>query len=85
MTFLEKLEREHPEFIGEKFPGGVAICPEDCGYEKSTPCGAMTENGTFDPTACMACWNREVPEKTDCHTNAAAMARNDEEGGGGHG
>lgn len=78
MTFLEKLEREHPEFIGEKFPGGVALCPEDCGYEKSTPCGAMTENGTFVPTACMACWNREAPgEKTDCHANAAALARND--------
>lgn len=84
MTFLEKLEREHPEFIGEKFPGGVAICPEDCGYEKSTHCGAMT-TGKFDTSACMACWGREVPEKTDFHANDAAMARNDEEGGGGHG
>lgn len=84
MTFLEKLEREHPEFIGEKFPGGVAICPEDCGYEKSSHCGAMTA-GVFDAAACMACWGREVPEKTGCHANAAATARNGEKGGGGHG
>ena len=64
MTFLDRLRQEHPEFIGEKFPGGVAICPEDCGYEKSTPCGAMTV-GEFDASACMACWEREVPDDAE--------------------
>lgn len=62
MTFLQKLEKEHPEFIGEKFPGGVAICPEDCGYEKNTPCAAMTASGPFNAEACMGCWSREVPD-----------------------
>ena len=59
MTFLERLEREHPDFIGNRYPGGVALCPEDCGYEKRSPCEAMA-GGSFDPSACLRCWNRQA-------------------------
>ena len=59
MTFLERLEKEHPDFIGSRYPGGVALCPEDCGYEKRSPCEAMA-GGSFDPSACLRCWNRQA-------------------------
>ena len=84
MTFLDRLRKEHPEFIGEKFPGGVAICPEDCGYEKSTPCGAMTV-GAFDASACMACWEREAPDTSSAAAAAPSPKGEGREGGGGHG
>ena len=35
-TMLDRLEREHPEFIGDEYPGGFAICPVDVGYERAT-------------------------------------------------
>lgn len=83
MTFLDKLRKEHPEFVNEKYPGGVALCPEDCGYEEKSVCAAM-ESGQFNPAACMECWDREIgEERTDCHTGAAALVRNDGEAEGG--
>lgn len=60
MTYLEKLQKEHPEFLGEKYPGGVAICPEDVGYETNTVCRAMQPGGAFDPAVCLDCWSREA-------------------------
>lgn len=62
MTYLEKLRQEHPEFLGGKYPGGVAICPEDVGYEATTPCRAMQPGEAYDPSVCMECWNREAPD-----------------------
>ena len=56
---MERLEKENPDFIGSRYPGGVALCPEDCGYEKRSPCEAMA-GGSFDPSACMRCWNRQA-------------------------
>ena len=76
MTFLERLEKEHPDFIGSRYPGGVALCPEDCGYEKRSPCEAMA-GGSFDPSACLRCWGREVED-----TSSAAAAAPSPQGEG---
>lgn len=84
MTFLEKLKAELTEAQAER--AVKCACPSDFwpGSEGGEPCLRGEPTGT-DFEACRACWGREAPEKTDCHANAAAMARNDEEGGGGHG
>ena len=61
MTYLEKLEREHPEFIGPEYQGGIALCPVDAGYEKVSPCPYVHGAPVDDPAACYACWNRTIP------------------------
>lgn len=63
MTMLEKLQMEHPEFIGQQFPGGVAICPEDVGYEDISDtcigCGFDTASKEY-ADICRRCWEREL-------------------------
>jgi hypothetical protein len=86
---LERLEREHPDFIGSRYPGGVALCPEDCGYEKRSPCEAMA-GGSFDPSACLRCWGREAEEAEEPSQALRASsprggAKDAEEKGGGDG
>lgn len=81
MTFLERLEKENPDFIGSRYPGGVALCPEDCGYEKHSPCEAMT-GGSFDPSACLRCWNREAGGEENTSSAAAAAPSPQGEGKG---
>ena len=58
MTMLDKLREEHPEFIGDQFEGGVALCPCDAGYEKETVCHGL-KTGEITSEACLKCWNRE--------------------------
>ena len=41
-TMLDRLRREHPEEIGDEFPGGVRLCPEDLGYEPETVCATQS-------------------------------------------
>ena len=86
MTFLERLEKEHPDFIGSRYPGGVALCPEDCGYEKRSPCEAMAR-GSFDPSACLRCWGREAEEPSQAlrASSPKGGAKDAEEKGGGDG
>ncbi len=62
MTMLEKLRKEAPEMIGERYPGGVAICPEDIGCEKVRECPAILNNYRLGPDTCLKCWDREIPE-----------------------
>lgn len=54
MTFREKLKREHPENVDERYYiGGCNRCPKDYGYEDNSPnCLIMK---------CSECWNREIP------------------------
>lgn len=64
-TYFDRLEREHPEFIGPQYPGGFAICPADAGYETHTDCpyangGCYWE--TVSEADCYACWNRPFEE-----------------------
>ena len=56
-TMLDRLRREHPEEIGDQFPGGVRLCPEDLGYEPETACEYFREQAI-----CMKCWDRPFPE-----------------------
>lgn len=57
MTFKEKLQKEHPEFVSAKYFGGCACCPHTYGYESedNKPCGTRK-------ISCRECWNREIPE-----------------------
>lgn len=53
MTFKEKLAKEHPESVAEKFQGGCDGCPHKYGYEERWDCSGVP---------CDVCWNREMPE-----------------------
>lgn len=68
-TMLDRLRREHPEEIGDQFPGGVRLCPEDLGYEPETICAYFREQAEggkkIDKETCLKCWNRPFPE--DAH------------------
>ena len=60
---LVQLEREHPEFIGDEYPGGFAICPVDAGYERITECPWANKEEpweTVSHAACYECWNRPI-------------------------
>ena len=61
MTFIERLEREHPEFIGPQYLGGVALCPADAGYEETSPCPIAHGGLPDNPAACYGCWHRTIP------------------------
>lgn len=34
MTFKEKLQQEHPEYVSDRFAGGCEKCPHTYGYEE---------------------------------------------------
>lgn len=53
MTFKERLEMEHPEYINYSCGGGCWGCPYEYGYEEPRDC-------SLD---CTECWNREIPEE----------------------
>lgn len=55
MTFKERLQRELPTFVNEKWWGGCKSCPDSYGYEDYSECDGTGGN-------CEACWNREIPE-----------------------
>ena len=61
MTYKERLQKEHPEFIDERYRGGCLGCPETHGYESYEGCHAVV-NGRDEITAedCEDCWNREA-------------------------
>lgn len=57
MTCKEKLQKEHPEFVGPGYKGGARGCPDMYGY--------LTPPGYCNGNQCEACWNREIPEVED--------------------
>jgi len=60
MTMWDRLRKEHPELIGDQFAGGVALCPEDLGYEDKSPCICLKNYNEKDASAaCRKCWDRE--------------------------
>lgn len=61
MTCREKLEKEHPECVGDAFWGGKG-CPSDYGYlpKSEEYYGAF---GCASIEHCRACWNREIQEE----------------------
>lgn len=65
MKFREKLQKEHPDRIGEVYCGDCEGCPCDYGYEEWNGCPDLQisdadaeKYGSF--AICHACWNREV-------------------------
>lgn len=62
MTFREKLQQEHPQFLGSGFRGGCRGCPVNFGYE-SGYCGGECDGTDRSDEICRACWDREMPEK----------------------
>lgn len=65
MNMLNRLRKEHPEFIGERFPGGVAICPEDVGYPATKDCPVVRSGYKPEPDVCLRCWDREAAHEGD--------------------
>lgn len=55
MTFREKLQMEHPEYVNEIFSGGCRNCPSTYGYEEARNCVWESDE------KCAECWNREMP------------------------
>ena len=59
MTFRQRLEREHPDGLGEQYVGGCCGCPSDFGYEKKMGCLTIVGDKIMK---CEECWGREMPE-----------------------
>lgn len=60
MTLREKLKKEHPEAISDRFVGGCEGCPDHYGYAKRPTYCNGAEN-----TGCTECWNREMEDKME--------------------
>lgn len=58
MTLREKVKQTTPEFVDERYIGGVWLCPHCYGLETKDerPCKNY-QKITFDD--CTKCWNRE--------------------------
>lgn len=54
MTCREKLMKEHPEKVGDKYNGGCSLCPSEYGYLDNPKWCNPKYN-------CARCWNREIP------------------------
>ena len=54
MTFRERLQKEHPDFVGAEFVGGCRGCPSGYGYEAERGCCNAND------IRCAACWDREI-------------------------
>ena len=59
MTCREKLQLEHPEFVGDFYDAGCNGCPHHYGY---LPIPDGCGSGGWDGITCTACWDREIPE-----------------------
>lgn len=55
MTFKEKLEKEYPGLVDDRYTGGCKGCPHGYGYEEEKPCKGINNE------ECKKCWNREMP------------------------
>lgn len=62
-TMLDELRRIDPGSIGDKFPGGVRLCPEDIGFPQTEVCEFFRQNKKNDRETCLKCWDRPIPEK----------------------
>lgn len=63
MTFREKLMKQHPKLVSDKYVGGCDGCPYDFGYEEKETSPCLTSGKTVcGEDGCTACWDREMPE-----------------------
>ena len=74
MTYRQWMKENKPGRVDEKCGGGVQGCPYNYGLEqeKTKPCNNPMYPSDDD---CRACWDREMPENTDCRV--ADAPRND--------
>lgn len=56
MTFKEKLQKEHPEYVDKQYCAGCKGCPHNYGYEEKESASTFCKR-----TNCTECWNREMP------------------------
>ena len=68
MTFREKIQRAHPNYVHKGYCGGVSGCPSDFDYENENESLCV---GHLDPSRkkCTKCWGREVPTTLDAKKN----------------
>ena len=55
ITYKQLAELQHPDYINEKYLGGVKMCPITYGYTSSITCSHPDKN------KCESCWNTEIP------------------------
>ena len=55
ITYKQLAELQHPDYINEKYLGGVKMCPKTCGYTSSITYSHPDKN------KCETCWNTEIP------------------------
>ena len=61
MTAREKLAKEHPELVNEKYCGGCNGCPDQYGY---LPPPSLCDLFRYPSEEnCSRCWDREIPEE----------------------
>lgn len=68
MTYREKLQKEHPERVDEKYVGGCACCPDFYGYRQPN-------RKTCDQyKSCKECWDSHIPgtEEDEKYKNLTA-------------
>lgn len=73
MTFKEKLQKEHPEYVCSILPGGCMGCPMSYGYETQEAAGCKGEHRDVSDERCTACWNREIPKADGFRTNISIV------------
>lgn len=63
MTFREKLELEHPEYVNDTYIGGCRACPDCYGYidedDERLNCEGVSDSN------CTKCWDMEVPSDSN--------------------
>lgn len=64
MTFRERVLKEHPGALNDRFFGGVYGCPCSYGYEELKSCMDYDK-----PEFCRKCWDREMPESSGLSSN----------------
>lgn len=58
MTFIEKLQKEKPDFYNNCSPVEIECCMFGCPFSH----GFEPDNGCHG--TCVKCWHREIPEET---------------------
>lgn len=57
MTYIEKLQKEHPEKVNKGFIGGCNGCPSGVGYGPED----LSDGCIPNEVKCAACWNKVIP------------------------
>lgn len=61
MTFREKLAKEHPECINDRYYGGCENCPSYYDYDTIANESKFCSITPITESHCRKCWDREIP------------------------